>query len=54
LPGMRERAENVGGRLEIRSRVDSGTEVELSIPGSIAYDGSARRSWLSKVLPGNS
>jgi signal transduction histidine kinase len=54
LPSMRERAEDVGGRLEVRSRVDSGTEVELSIPGNIAYGGSARRSWLSKVLSGNS
>ena len=54
LHGMRERAENVGGRLEVRSRLDSGTEVELSIPGAIAYGGSARRSWLSRVLSGNS
>lgn len=54
LHGMRERAENVGGRLEVRSRLDSGTEVELSIPGAIAYDGFARRSWLSRVLSGNS
>ena len=38
LHGMRERAEVVGGRLEVRSRRDSGTEVELSIPGPIAYD----------------
>jgi signal transduction histidine kinase len=53
LNGMRERAEIVGGRLEVRSRLDSGTEVELSIPGAIAYDGSARRSWLSQVLSGN-
>ncbi|HET9528949.1 MAG TPA: sensor histidine kinase, partial [Blastocatellia bacterium] len=51
---MRERAEIVGGRLEVRSRMDSGTEVELSIPGEIAYGGSARRSWLSKVLSGQS
>jgi signal transduction histidine kinase len=54
LPGMRERAENVGGRLEVRTRLDSGTEVELSIPAAIAYSGTARRSWLSKVLTGNS
>jgi signal transduction histidine kinase/ligand-binding sensor domain-containing protein len=54
LPGMRERAEIVGGRLEVWSRLDSGTEVELSVPGAVAYDGSARRSWLSKVLSGNS
>jgi signal transduction histidine kinase len=50
LPGMRERAENVGGRLEVRSRIDSGTEVELSIPGENAYGGTARRSWLSKGI----
>jgi signal transduction histidine kinase len=44
LRGMRERADIVGGRLEIWSRVDSGTEVELSIPGAIAYDVSTRES----------
>ena len=38
LHGMRERAEIVGGRLELWSQPDSGTQVELSIPGSIAYD----------------
>ncbi len=54
LHGMRERAENVGGRLEVRSRLDSGTEVELSIPAMIAYGGSARRSWFPKVLSGES
>lgn len=37
LAGMRERAELVGGRLEIWSEIDSGTEVELTIPASIAY-----------------
>lgn len=51
--GMRERAEDVGGQLDVRSRLDAGTEVELSIPGAIAYDGSARRSWLSQLLSGN-
>ena len=53
LHGMRERAENAGGRLEVTSRLDSGTEVELSIPGAIAYGGSDRR-WRSKVLSDNS
>jgi signal transduction histidine kinase len=37
LAGMRERSELVGGRLEIWSEIDSGTEVELTIPASIAY-----------------
>ena len=30
---MRERAEIVGGRLEVWSKLDIGTEMELSIPG---------------------
>ena len=29
----------MGGHLEIWSKLNSGTEVELSIPGNIAYDG---------------
>ena len=37
LAGMRERAELIGGYLEIRSQQASGTEVELRIPASIAY-----------------
>ena len=41
LPGMRERAKLVGGRLEIWSELDSGTEIELRIPASIAYLNSA-------------
>ncbi|MDP9180084.1 MAG: histidine kinase, partial [Gemmatimonadota bacterium] len=44
LPGMRERAEIVGGRLEVWSKLNSGTHVELSIPGPIAYDGASHRS----------
>jgi signal transduction histidine kinase/ligand-binding sensor domain-containing protein len=53
LHGMRERAEIVGGRLEVWSKLDSGTEVEISVPGAIAYDVSDRRSWWSRVLSGN-
>ena len=53
LAGMRERAESVGGRLEARSRIDSGTEVELSIPAAIAYGEKAQRSWLTKGLYGH-
>jgi signal transduction histidine kinase len=44
LPGMRERAETVGGRLEVWSKLNSGTQVELSIPGNIAYDGASHQS----------
>jgi signal transduction histidine kinase/ligand-binding sensor domain-containing protein len=44
MPGMRERAEIVGGELEVWSKLNSGTQVELSIPGPIAYDGASHRS----------
>ncbi len=37
LAGMRERAKLVGGNLDIRSAIDSGTEAELAIPASVAY-----------------
>jgi signal transduction histidine kinase/ligand-binding sensor domain-containing protein len=47
LPGMRERAELIGGTLEVRSRLGSGTEVDLSIPAAKGYDASpgGRRFW---------
>ena len=38
LHGMRERAKLVGGKLAVRTELNSGTEVELSIPASIAYE----------------
>jgi signal transduction histidine kinase/ligand-binding sensor domain-containing protein len=44
LSGMRERAEIVGGRLEVWSKLNSGTQAELSIPGSIAYDGAFQQA----------
>jgi signal transduction histidine kinase/ligand-binding sensor domain-containing protein len=48
LPGMRERAKIVGGQLDVWSELDSGTEVELSIPASRAYaTPSTRRLWWS-------
>jgi len=50
LPGMRERATLIGGKLTIWSEVDAGTEVELRIPASIAYTTARRRSWLSHAF----
>ena len=44
LPGMRERAHRIGGKLELWSRPGSGTEVELSIPASTAYRSPRRKS----------
>ncbi len=37
LSGMRERAERIKARLKVRSRVGSGTEVELSVPSKVAF-----------------
>jgi signal transduction histidine kinase/ligand-binding sensor domain-containing protein len=47
LPGMRERAKSFGGKLEVWSEHGAGTEIELSVPGAIAYGKSEprRRFW---------
>jgi signal transduction histidine kinase len=37
LPGMQERAKLAGGKLAVWSQLDSGTEIELSVSGAIAY-----------------
>ena len=37
LTGMYERAQLVGGKVTVWSELDSGTQIELSIPGSVAY-----------------
>jgi signal transduction histidine kinase len=38
IAGMRERAHRIGATLKIRSRADAGTEVELRVPGSVAFE----------------
>ena len=48
LPGMRERATLVGGKLVVWSKVGAGTEVELRIPASSAYATAQSRSWFSR------
>ena len=50
MPGMRERANAVGGKLVVWSELDAGTEVELRIPADAAYARSAKRSWFSELL----
>ena len=46
LPGIRERAKQMGARLDFWSEAGAGTEVELTVPASVAYakspDGSSR------------
>lgn len=43
LPGMRERAKRIGAQLHFWSAAGAGTEVELSIPSSVAYGATRRR-----------
>jgi signal transduction histidine kinase len=52
LTGMRERAGKIGARLEIRSQVGKGTEIELSIPAAVAYR-RQRAGWFPR-WPGRS
>jgi signal transduction histidine kinase len=52
LSGMKERSERIGGKLRVLSRAVAGTEVELFVPGKIAFefrpdDHPAR--WLSRL-----
>jgi len=37
LPGVRERAQQMGAKLDFWSEVGAGTEVQLVLPGSVAY-----------------
>jgi signal transduction histidine kinase/ligand-binding sensor domain-containing protein len=49
LRGLRERAAIAGGRLEVWGKLGAGTEVDLSIPASVAYaTPAARGSWFSR------
>ena len=45
MRGMRERADQLGATLKIRSRVASGTEIDLFVPGDLAFERPTRRWW---------
>ena len=52
LEGMRERARQLTGRLEVWSKPGAGTEIDLTIPGSVAYStapGGRRRFFQRKA-----
>jgi hypothetical protein len=54
LSRMRERTEKIGAKLRILSRAAAGMEIELSIPGHIAYlsrDSDRSTRWLSRLHP---
>ena len=38
IAGMRERARSIGGGLKVRTRAEAGTEVELPVPGHVAFE----------------
>ncbi len=50
LPGMRERAEKINGTLEVLSRANAGTEIQLSIPGPLAFQDASSASQFWKRL----
>ena len=50
LSGMRERSRRIGATLKLRSRPGAGTEIELMVPGHIAFEdnsGNSTPRWLS-------
>jgi signal transduction histidine kinase/ligand-binding sensor domain-containing protein len=52
LPGMRERAQRIGAQFRVWSRPAGGTEVELSVPASIAFESKVpgrAANWLTKL-----
>jgi signal transduction histidine kinase len=53
LSGMRERADRIGARLQVFSSPSGGTEVELSVPGRIAFQDQPEPShrWFRKRRP---
>jgi signal transduction histidine kinase len=42
LVGIRERAERIGGRVHVFSRLSAGTEIELDLPSKIAFRATSR------------
>ena len=52
LKGMRERADRIGAKLSLKTAANSGTELNLLVPGSVVFKtcNSQRRSSLAKLL----
>ena len=51
LSSMRERAEKISAKLSVLSRLGAGTEVQLSVPGDIAFETAPSKPlwrWLTK------
>ena len=57
MQGMRERANKIGAELKLWSGHETGTEVELTVPGATAYQDSnakAKRSWFKRFSAADS
>jgi signal transduction histidine kinase len=56
LSGARERAEGIGAQLKVRSRAAAGTQIELSVPGHIAFQSQPSKSpwkWFASLYARN-
>ncbi len=53
LSGMQERALKIGGQFKIWNRSGAGTEVELKVPGGVAYPREVKVSLWSRIRSGN-
>jgi signal transduction histidine kinase/ligand-binding sensor domain-containing protein len=51
LSGMKERAEKIGASLKVLSSAAAGTEIELSVPNEIAFQGQRRAPFWSRMFP---
>lgn len=54
LSGMRERSGKIGATFNVMSAIEAGTEVDLSIPASVAYEPASTGKWthfLGKLYP---
>jgi signal transduction histidine kinase/ligand-binding sensor domain-containing protein len=53
LSGMRERADRIGARFQVLSRASAGTEIQLAIPGRLAFQDrfSRKRRWFGNGGP---
>jgi signal transduction histidine kinase len=53
LSWMKEQSDRIGGKLRVLSHAGAGTEIELCVPGRVAYDPASREitaGWLSRLF----
>jgi nitrate/nitrite-specific signal transduction histidine kinase len=54
LSGMRERADKIGAKLKVWSGAAGGTEMELRVPGRVAFESQASGSASKRLSKANS